>query len=910
MICTMRPRSPLTALGLATLAACAQPQAPAPKVAGPPGAPPAAASAPEPTAPPQYVVADPPRATALTVVPVGVYQNGMATGVVLEGLRLVVRGADVRVARDAADAPIQSAWRVPARLGGGFLFRARAALYTSDAFDGLLRPVVTLPAEVATVSFGPKAILARSDQGERWMIDPASGRRLPIAPPGLLDVAALDDGRAAALAEGGAVLVSSDAGEHWTDATARLRAPAQRVFVEDGAAATPPRDDALWIETQGGPALRLMPGGRLAEYDAAPAAKPAEPLRPKDTRWREDEAPIRRAIRLGAPVDDTSALVVVSGDLVKVNVVTGTIDVVAAGKLPPDATCAGTRTADDVVFTCGRANGGSFVVARTLEGAPVIEQAFDAGRFVVADDGGVAYLGRCDGGGKARRAVCVRGGGAGWREYDLDEAEGGASSFEVVRWIPRADGDAVAVVNNIGGASGGWGMIDARAGEVRAWPADAPSAQARAALAASADAGRGGSAEVARLADRGWTVTPQGTLRGWATVPGGAASIEVGIDGAVQTSPFAFERIAAAGTLALARQRDGRVWQTLDRGVSWSEVATPPASRPGGWLDPHACSAVGCDMGQWYRVGWAPVPPSAPAPPTVAPSPAHVERLPVPSMACRNAGEGKRAAVARTERSPDDLGLGAGRVAVSDGGGRVDYLRIAFARRIVGAVRDTDANDEGAPRALLHGLATQPGDDRLVVSGPNRDITALSRQVAFVVPFDPLGSVRRAGVAVRDLLAAGRAAGTAAAELLRDDAIPSAVVPVTPVDGAAPSDLLVQLTGGGLVWARGSGAARPRTVFEPGRSEDWRVVSAAALDGEGLAWLEQDASGRARVLRVPRAGAAAGPPATAFELEPPPTPSSVRPTSTRSASARTVSSPWCARRRAGSPPRPSTRPWR
>jgi hypothetical protein len=866
MILRMSGRGAWAAAVAGALASCAPEAATTPRVAARAQRPAEtnAARAPEP--PPQYVVGDPARPNALSVLPAG----DDATGVALEGVRFVLRRSQVTASRDVAEAPIQGAWRVPARLGGGFLFRAKGALYASETFDGLLRPVVSLPAEVAAVFFGPKAALVRAESGERWMIEPATGKRLPIAPAGLLEVAALDDGRAAALVEGGQLLVTSDGGARWIDATPRLRAPATRVFV---ARAPSTHEETLWVETSAG-ALGLLAGGRLADFDALPAAEPPLTLRPKQPAWRDEEPPIRRAVRAGALARDGSALVVASGDLVQVDLVSGMVDVVAAGKLPPDATCVATRTPDDVVFTCGRSNGGAFVVSRALERAPAVEQTFqDAGRFVVSDDGGVLWTGACDKASSqpARRTVCVRApGGGGWQQLDLDGAtDGGAGpTYNVVRWIPRGDGGAIAVVSDVGGVSNAWGLVDARTGELHAWPTDALTPTLRNALQASD--GRPSGTDLGRLADRGWTVTPQGTLRGWASLGSAIGAIEVGIDGSLQTSPFTFERIASAGPIALARMRDGRIWQTLDRGTTWSEVAAPPATRPGGWIDPHACSLVGCDLGQWYRLGWASTPPSPQPPPTTAPPAPRIERTPAPALSCRLVGDPKRKEVARDDRSPDDLGLGASRLAVSDPRGLTDFLRVVFARRITGAVRDTDASDDAAPRAIVHGPATQPGEVRLVVSGFNRDAMALVRQVAFVPAFDPLGTVRRAPVAMPDLLAAARSGGAPAGDVLRDDPVPSAAIPITPVDPSAPDDLLVQLANGGIALLRGSaqaGGRSSRFAYEAGRGDEWRVVSGAALDGDGFAWLEENASGRARAMRAGASGA----PTTAFEIEPPPT---------------------------------------
>jgi hypothetical protein len=864
MRATRASAGPAIVAGLSLLASCAPAVEQAPRSIAGVRADAAAAPAPADDPPPQYVVGDPVRANALTVLPLG----DDAAGIILEGVRFVVRGSRVRVSSDVADGQqLQSAWRVPARLGGGFLFHAKGALYASDAFDGLLRPVVSLPADVADVWFGPRAILVRAESGERWMIEPATGKRLPMSPPGLLQIAALDDGRAIALVEGGQILVSTDAGAHWVAGGSPVRSPAKRVFLTR---APTTREESLWVETQGTAAMGLLAGGRLAAYDAAPSVDAVPPLRPKQPAWHEEEPPLRRATRTGAPARDGGALVVSAGDLVHVDLVSGAVEVLAAGKLPPDASCVATRTQEDVVFTCGRASGSAFVVAHALEGAPVVEQTFpERGRFVVSDDGGILRTGPCDKAAPgAHEVACVRVPGGGWQQLELDgvvEAGGSTPTFDVVRWIPRADGGAVAVVGAIGGVANAWGIADARTGDVHAWPVDALTPLMRAALQ-SADESRLGGVDPARLADRGWTVTAQGTLRGWASLGNGVGAVDVGIDGSLQTSPFTFERIASAGPTALARTREGRIWQTLDRGATWAEVAAPPAARPGGWIDSHACSSVGCDLGQWYRIGWTPTAPTPQVPPVSAPPAPRVEQSPVPSLACRVAGDGRRAALASDEHSPEDLGLGASKLRVADPKGLTDFLRLPFARRIAGAVRDTDAADATAARAIVHGPTTQPGDDRLVVTGFDHDAMALVRQVQFVPAFDPAGPVRRSSLAMRDLVVAARAAS--AGNVWHDDPVPSGVVPVTPFEGAAPDDLAVQIADGGVALLRAGRTGRSRVAYEAGRDEEWRIVSAAGLEGDGAAWLEEDSAGHARVLRL-GAGAV---PAVAFELDAPPTP--------------------------------------
>jgi hypothetical protein len=464
--------------------------------------------------------------------------------------------------------------------------------------------------------------------------------------------------------------------------------------------------------------------------------------------------------------------------------------------------------------------------------------------------------------------VCVRAAAGGWQQYDLDDATsdaGAASSapstpgpqLEVLRWLPRADGDAIAVVSNVGGSPGMMGLLDARTGEVHAWPTPSPFTQLRPALQVTQQ-NRYGALDTTNLADRTWTLTAQGTLRGWMNMGSGTGEVEIGADGATQTSAFVFERISSAGGVALARTREGRLWQTLDRGATWAEVAAPPASRPNQWIDPRACGMVGCDLGQWYRIGWAATAPAPQPPPVTAPAAPHLERSPMPTLACKAGGDAKKSAAARGEHSPDDLGLGATKVGFSSGkAGSWEYLRVPFPRRIIDPVRGDQTTDDSAPRALIHGFSTQPGDSRLVVTGPNRDLGSLVRDVFFVPAFDTGSPIRRASIAMRDVFARKG--------VPEEDPIPNGIVPVTPADPAAADDLLVQITGGLVAVSRGGGGAT-RVFYDAGGGDEWRIVSAVVLDAqpapgaaEGaapkraadpvIAWLAQDSTGASRVGR-------------------------------------------------------------
>jgi hypothetical protein len=821
-----------TVVTAAVIGACVREERVAPSAAHPAPAlePPSPVAAP----PPQYLIAEAQaRGAAQIVVPLG--KEG--SGVVQEGARFVVTGAGARAAKDATEGPIVGVDPVPRWLGAGFVFRTATALYATDAFDGPLRPLVTMREAIAHVGFGPKSALVRMTNGERVAVAIPSGARAPLAPAGVADVAAAGDGRAAALTDAGGALVTVDSGEHWTDVTSQLSARPERVVAID---------DAPWIVDAGGHAVRVDAGGRLAPFAKLPAIPPTE-LRPKDPRWHGDEMPLRRAMRLGAPDGESSALVAGDGDIARVSLRTGEVLAVTEGRLPLGSTCEAVRAEDDLLFACVR-QGGAFVVSHaTGDKAPIVEQTFaTVGAFYASDDGALAFGGPCARAKASRQVACVRAAAGGWHEYDLDAttADGGAA-YEVTRWIPRADGGAVAFV---GGAAPG--MIDARTHESRPWALDAMPPAVKAALTESrARATR----DAAHVVDRAWSLTPAGVLRGWME----GAAIELSADGSAAVSPFTFDRVATAGALALARSRDGRVWQTLDRGITWGEIAPPPTARSGGGADLRACSAAGCDLGAWYRVGWVMSPPAPTLPPLAVSPPPRFARPPLAPLACSVIGEGRVTATARSDRSPDDLDLGAARIA--PGSDDFEMARLVYGRVAPNPPHGESGSsdgDFGAPRVVVHGFGTEfNGDDPMVVHGPVRDPLALRRHVAFVVPFDPAAGVKRASFGVGDLVASARAIGVTPRDLVREDVtVISGVALVTPSDPGGASDIAL-LGGGGLVGVvRSLPQPRVRVALRLRTSDEPVPVSAVAIGVDDVAILEVSAEGAGHVIKLGPSG--------------------------------------------------------
>ena len=825
-------------------------------------------SAPDvPLGPMQYLVADPigrgagASASTRAVTPLGKTEG---TGVIVDGLRVVLTGPRMHAAKDVADPALVSAERLPASMGGGFLFHSSTSLFTSDAFDGPLRPLVAFPDAIAQVSFGPRAILVRAQNGERWLVDAKTGAPAPMAPLGLVDVAAVPDGRAAAITEFGGAFVSGDRGEHWIDVAQRFPSAVDKLLVHDDAVymTASSNGSGSGSGNAGARTARVEVGGALSFFDKPPTVTPDE-MRPKDPRWKADEPPLRRALRLGAPLDDGTALVVSEGNVVKVDLRSGELVSVMQGRLPPDATCEAVRTQDDVVAACTRTGGPAFLASHVLaDKAPVIEQTFlSAGTFSASDDGSIAYSAPCSRTKGSARVACVRSASGSWQELDLDAVAtmgdagagptGGAPAAvpDPARWVPRPDGGAWGVF-----FSPKPGAIDARTGEVHMWRADALPTGVRSLEMRSS---RYKNRDTTGVVDRTWTATNVGTLRGWTD----NGVVEIGVDGSITTSPFSFDRTAVAGAFAFARTKDGRAWQTVDRGASWAEVQAPFASRPDKFDPPRFCSAVGCDLAAWYRIGWTPTAPATTAPPQVADAAPYVSAPQLPRLACRPTGEAKVQAVARTEHSPDDLGLGASHLPVVDdtasngNGPNIEYVRLVHARALLVPARGTDTapdRDEASARVLLSGYSVDTDGDRIHVNGPVRDAMALRRNVAFVAPFDVGGAVRRTSFGVAEIMASARALGVSAGDVLSDD--PTGVwsfAPTVPTDPAAPSDLAFLGASGlvGALRATPGGGARTRVGMRNKPADETYPVSAVSLGGEELAVLAVDGDGLGHVFK-------------------------------------------------------------
>lgn len=815
----------VTYLGVAlAVVACGQPQ-PDPKrapVLGP------SLPRPAPVRPAaQYAPSEALLQKSLALAPTAASPDG---GVIVSGLRVSARGEQ---SRDVA--PLSGGARVPPHLGGGFLFWGSRALYAAKTFTAPLQPVFSLPTPPKKVSFGLGWALVHLADGARVAVELPSRRRAPMPVAGLADGAALVDGRAALLVDPGLVLTLAAGTKTWKDLSARASGASELVADET----------EIWIRHTSGRAYRLERDGNLSELSELPARLARRQRRAEwSSSWPPSvaESPRERALRRGHPLDARTAVVEAAGLFARVDLESGEVRAVTPSVLAAGATCELVPVTADVVAICTGANGVSVLVAGATGERPHIEKVFPTDApFYVGAEGALAHGGPCSDAADASRAVvCVRQPNGLWRQLGesrpFDSADpwadagpdAGPTTRNVARWVPTREGSALGLVLGPGG-----GILDASRGTFTPFRNDGHTKLG----SLTATAKPGVYDELAADAD--------GSIYGYA----GRQALRLAPDGSVTFAPHVFESLANAGEKALATDRDGRLWQSLDHGRTWAEVARPPGQRGKARTSVGRCSRVGCDLGDWYRIGFAASPPvtetTEEAPPVPVLPTASRPRLSCERTASPSTRFSSRARGADGEPVEAlELGLRKSRIAPGQEPGPLGfYLRDGELVLRAATLLEPSVMDETSP-GFFRALGTP-------------------RLLRFV---EPIGEsrVHETRFSWQELLrAAGSATGTAPNPPRTDE---RSAVPVFGVKPGVSEGLVLNDPSGALLWVR---AGKPARVLALGpENADLRPRAALARDKGELVVLAVSDQCAARVLSF-QAGAL---PRTLAALPPRPSP--------------------------------------
>jgi hypothetical protein len=623
----MRRRA-LRAAVLALAAGCGA----APREAPPPA--PEAAPAPAVRAP-RYVVLDPSWIER--------DEDGLDR-VVAGGRRLSLAGTTI--ARLGPATPeIDDGARMPSWAAGRarYVFWKGKQLYGAAAWDGDLFPIATLPAEprAAFDWLGGTGLLLH---GGALVVPAAGGPPARIGVPAAVRAVAADARRAVAVDVLGRAFLTTD-GATFRDVSDELGRAANLVVRDDEIAALLPDGRERFVTASG-----AVEGPRPGRAPGAVRGR-----RPPDEPDRFPGGPshaLDAAVRAG--LFDADGVIAADGGFVG-RLDPETLRTTALSALDPGlagADCVAFRAADAPVLACAAADRAAVV---DLSGAPRTERTFDlagAGdltRFVGVDGEAIGYVGPCDGppapgpelspSGEAYNAsaqhsavFCVRAGRDAWVEHRLAPAD----AADVLAWIPRAGGGAAALVARQGTLIDERERVSAQGGlrVVRFPRNEAPIALAPYAL------------EGAVTLDRSRRIGADDVIDGWLPAAAGGGPAAVSIDAAGHArawpTPPRFGTVSASGRFGLAYTDDGKLWETLDTGHTWTPVEAPPAATE---LQVNGCSPAGCRIGPYVRLGWsarpaAPPKEAAPAPPKTPPR--HEEdrrsRPPVVRLSCTFAG--------------------------------------------------------------------------------------------------------------------------------------------------------------------------------------------------------------------------------------------------------------------------------
>lgn len=509
----------------------------------------------------------------------------------IQGLRLTRRpdGALAR-ARDLIPAPAVVVTELPERVGRGYLFLARTSgeslLWRARSWTGPLQPLARLgfDAESVQVGFDRLYVVAR-DTREVVALDPSTGAVVDL---GSLPRTAAVRSLAFADAWFGIVdlpyrgaLVTFDAGASWHPLGLGT---VRGLTAGEGEIVAQVEADAITIDSRG----RVVRRARLDQMETASPGLAAEP-----PRRARPPAPLREAVLRGWPDPPDHALVITAGTLARVRLRDGAVVARAKDVVDRGDQCQAVPLGEGFGFVCTREQGGTTLLRFRPPLGVERALAFATPRYVApGGQGALAIRGGCadDPSRPASGLYCIVG-------VDGDVREIGVSGDRgVERVVALGDGRVAVLVPPRFGAPGQLTLVD-RAGRSEA---------AALALPAARDARRGLLRRALWL--DGFRERGPGELAGWVADADEFVGVRVAFDGHVTVGKPSADlgRSVLAGPFALTRGREGTLRETTDGGFTWreSDSRLDVEALAGSGRREQGCSALGCAIGSWVRVGW------------------------------------------------------------------------------------------------------------------------------------------------------------------------------------------------------------------------------------------------------------------------------------------------------------------
>ncbi|MCL2822361.1 MAG: hypothetical protein FWD57_00030 [Polyangiaceae bacterium] len=513
---------------------------------------------------------------------------------------------------------------MPSRLGGGYLFIAATDVATrvwrAKNWLAPLEPLLKLGGRYGEAIAGFDRMYAYEDRGNGGVVafDPESGalmdlRPLPM-PLGRGPMVFADAWTAVATADIRGALATFDAGASWIPLETPSRTPSgipERVTalrLESGSiiiTTTSPKqsnetDATRWtapreVGTAGSTtSYALDPSGRLTPYSANPVREQATARAAAADR----DGPgilrtLRHAIERGFPVSSSRVLLAHSGELLDVDVADGSVLRRVPDAYPRRlADCHGIALGSGIGFVCGAHNGPTVVYAYSPPGNLRVVLEFSEPKAVYSSGNGAIVV----------RTPCPESAVAdGLTQYCVLSTHGNTREirFEergTARVVGLSDGRVVILVAphlaDPPGAGARLVVVDGAKTETRHIVFDGLSDQQR----AYAQSG---------LWLHGVIEIEPGVLGVWAEGGDAIVGLRIRLDGTATSGPvqIATSSVYVSGRVGIVWNRGGIGFETVDGGMTWSEIALP-SSTANATSPSSGCSYVGCAAKGWLRVGW------------------------------------------------------------------------------------------------------------------------------------------------------------------------------------------------------------------------------------------------------------------------------------------------------------------
>jgi hypothetical protein len=486
---------------------------------------------------------------------------------------------------------------LPPSSGSGFVFYSEvdseAAFWRAETWTSTLIPLTRVPERVDHVQAGLGRIYARlADSGDTVAFDPRTGESVNLGPlppsPSYFDFQFWDDWFAVVLTDARGVLATFDGGATWHSTG---------VSNEDATLSREP--EGILVSTSERRDLLAPDGTWTSEYEGTPSEFEGGTDAPISSLGRN---PLELAVRHGWPVGASDALVANLGHVGLVDLTTGELQKTRLDQYPGSEPCQALALGDGTGLLCLLTSGDTalYAVETDLSLRPHVTWRTQV-EVWSSGDGHLVAKGPCPTGGfgdaPASTPFCLISGRRSPQPLHIPNATGDE------RVVVLGDGRAVVLVPPRANSDGSLRFVESSNNVL------VPGPPQRVQFAEGTPERAKTLVQSALWLNDGGQLT-SGELGFWVATPNRILGVRVALNGTLivsQRTEADLRRTHLSGGRALELSSGETAWQSLDYGQKWEEIVVPRGLTAASTRDLRevvGCSAVGCSLGNWLRLGY------------------------------------------------------------------------------------------------------------------------------------------------------------------------------------------------------------------------------------------------------------------------------------------------------------------